>query len=115
MIPSLSQQLLNVLICINKSIDDALSDHLLGKLSTHYTHPKTLLEMFRSMVDIRTYTSGELAKDIKAMKFSKETHVAASGKEYAIYTKNSLTMVTDQVCQDHESNLIVKELESASL
>lgn len=99
--------LLRALFCTNKDNDVALTDHLLRMLRTRYTQLKTFLETLQFVADIRTCTNGDLSKDIKSVGFSKQTHAAASGIEYNMYTKNPVIVIQDQVRQTNKSDLVL--------
>lgn len=55
--------ILNAFVCTNKYVGDALSDHLLEMLNTHYTQLKTILVTFQSTTELGTETGVELAED----------------------------------------------------
>lgn len=83
-----------------------MRDNLLKMLRTRYTQLKTFLKTFRSVADIVVYTLGELAKNINATGFYKQTHLAASGIEYIMYTKNLVLLIRDQARHTNESDYI---------
>lgn len=80
--------LLNKFVCVNNDIEYLLSSFLHTLLRIHYKQLETFLRKFQSMSDIRTYTKGALAKEIKSVGFTRQTYVAASGIEFTRYTKN---------------------------
>lgn len=45
------------------------------------------------MADIRTYTKGKLAKEVKSIEFTIQSYVAASGIEYTINLKNTVIVI----------------------
>lgn len=54
---------------------------------------------------MRIYTEVEMATEMKSMRFTKQTYVAAFGIETIIFSMNPLIVIQDQVRQFENSDL----------
>lgn len=103
------------LVCINNNVGNALSSHLLETLRSHYIQLKSFSEKFQFKSDIRTYSEGELTKEIKFVGFTKQTYVEASSKNKLYIQKKPVVLIQDQVRQTSESDLILIVPENLTL